>query len=184
MEAMTSERKTAEERRAAVLEAALTEFAERGYVGASTDAIARAAGISQPYLFRLFGTKKELFLETERRCLEATYLRFEAAGKGLSGDEALEAMGREYKQMITGDPRLLRGQLQAYASCQDPEVCEVVRAGFGKLVELVESKGVPPERVSQFFAVGMLCNVVVAMNLLASPLPWVEPLTSLFMDKS
>ncbi|HST26334.1 MAG TPA: TetR/AcrR family transcriptional regulator [Gaiellaceae bacterium] len=183
MNPAATERKTAEERREAILEAALTEFAERGYVGASTDAIARAAGISQPYLFRLFGTKKELFLETERRCLEDTYQRFATASQGLSGEAALEAMGQSYKEMITGDTRMLRGQLQAYAACQDPEVCEVVRAGFGKLVGLVESKGVPAERVSTFFAIGMLCNVVVAMDLMENPLPWVESLTSLFSDK-
>src|SRR5436853_7902420 len=100
MEATTTARKTAGERREAILEAALTEFADRGYVGASTDSIARAAGISQPYLFRLFGTKKELFLATERLCFEDTHARFEAAAGGLRGEGALEAMGRECKQMI------------------------------------------------------------------------------------
>src|ERR671932_68935 len=60
--AVGTERKTADERRAEILEAARAEFADRGLDGASTDTIARRAGISQPYLFRLFGTKKELFV--------------------------------------------------------------------------------------------------------------------------
>jgi len=82
----TTERKTAEERREAVLDAALTEFGDHGFEGASTDAIARAAGISQPYLFRLFGTKKDLFLASVQRCLDDTYARFDAAAKGLEGE--------------------------------------------------------------------------------------------------
>ena len=57
---VAAERKTAEQRRDEILDAALVEFAERGLHGASTEAIARRAGISQPYVFRLFGTKKEL----------------------------------------------------------------------------------------------------------------------------
>jgi AcrR family transcriptional regulator len=63
-EMMVSTRQTAAERRVAVLSAAVTEFAKSGYAGTSTDAIAARAGISQPYLFRLFGTKKDLFIAT------------------------------------------------------------------------------------------------------------------------
>ena len=72
-------RQTAEERREAVLAAASREFARTGLHGASTDAIAKAAGISQPYLFRPFGTKKELYLATSERKLEELYQVFERA---------------------------------------------------------------------------------------------------------
>jgi len=129
--AQTAERKTAEERRAAVLEAALTEFGDRGFEGASTDAIARAAGISQPYLFRLFGSKKELFIASIEGCFAETYSRFDEAAKGLEGEPALEAMGRAYKAMIADDPRRLREQMQSYAACDDPDIAAVVRRGFG-----------------------------------------------------
>ena len=78
-------RQTAEERREAVLDAATREFARKGLHGASTDAIARAAGISQPYLFRLFGTKKELYLATSARRMEETYQAFERASRGKTG---------------------------------------------------------------------------------------------------
>src|SRR5678815_5599978 len=93
-------RKTAEERREEILDAALTEFARRGYEGASTDAIAREVGISQPYLFRLFGTKKGLYLASAERCLADTYERFRLAAEGLTGEEALHAIGRAYREMI------------------------------------------------------------------------------------
>ncbi len=81
----TTERLTAPERREQILEAAVTVFAERGYEGASTDVIARMAGISQPYLFRLFGTKRELIIATIKRCFEDTESLFRAAANGLDG---------------------------------------------------------------------------------------------------
>jgi AcrR family transcriptional regulator len=177
----TTERKTADERREEILDAALTEFAQHGYGATSTDAIARAAGISHPYLFRLFRTKKELFIATVERCLADTYDRFELAGRGLQGEEALEAMGKAYKQMIAEDPRRLRGQMQSYAACDDPDVCAVVRRGFGRLVELVESKGVPAQRVVQFFAFGMLINVMSSMDLHAAEEPWAKRLVEAFI---
>src|SRR5262245_2704243 len=145
MNTQTTERKTAEERRTAVLDAALTEFGDHGFEGASTDAIARAAGISQPYLFRLFRTKKELFIAVVETCFDGTYARFDTAAKGLHGEAALEAMGKAYKAMIAEDPRWLREQMQSYAACDDPDICAVVRRGFGRLVELVESKGADPD---------------------------------------
>jgi AcrR family transcriptional regulator len=170
--AQTTERKTAEERRTAVLEAALTEFGDRGVEGASTDAMARAAGISQPYLFRLFGTKKELFIASVEQCFADTYSRFDQAAEGLGGDEALHAMGKAYKAMIADDPRRLRGQMQSYAACDDLEIAAVVRRGFGRLVALVESKGADPERAMSFFAAGMLINVMAMMGVLGGEEPW------------
>ena len=169
-----TERKTAEERREAVLDAALTEFADHGFEGTSTDAIARRAGISQPYLFRLFGTKKELFTAAVERCFADTLEQFRAAAEGVTGEEALEAMGQAYMDWITEDVRRLRAQLQAYAACDDPDVRAVVRRGFGRLVDYVDSKGVPCGRVSRFFARGMMLNVIAAMSLLGAEEPWAK----------
>ena len=81
-----AERKTAAERREDVLEAAREVFAEHGLSGASTDEIARRAGISQPYLFRLFRTKKELFIASIERCFAETREIFEAAAEGKTGE--------------------------------------------------------------------------------------------------
>jgi AcrR family transcriptional regulator len=169
-------RKTAEERREEILEAALTEFAQHGFEGASTDVIAREVGISQPYLFRLFGTKKGLYLASAERCLADTYEKFRAASEGLSGDEALEAIGLTYKQMIAEDPRRLQAQMQGYAASDDPDIREVMRSGFGRLVELVERKGVSGERVTEFFAIGMLINVMTSMGLYDYDQPWAKRL--------
>src|SRR4051794_29580777 len=80
-----TERKSAEERREEILEAALVEFAAHGLYGGSTEAIARAVGISQPYVFRLFGTKKELFTATIERCMRGTLEMMQSAAAGLQG---------------------------------------------------------------------------------------------------
>src|SRR4051812_43226492 len=97
-------RMSAEDRREQILLAAIIEFAERGLEGTSTDAIARRAGISQPYLFRLYSTKKALFVaaveRTFARCVEC----FQAAAEGLSGDEAKEAMGAAYTSCSATGP--------------------------------------------------------------------------------
>jgi AcrR family transcriptional regulator len=179
--AQATQRKTAEERREAVLDAALTEFGDHGFEGASTDAIARAAGISQPYLFRLFHTKKELFVAVVRQCFDDTYARFAEASRGLEGEEALHAMGKAYKAMIVEDPRRLREQMQSYAACDDPEIAVVVRRGFGSLVDLVESKGADPDRAMSFFAAGMLINVMASMGVLGGEEPWAAKLIAALM---
>jgi AcrR family transcriptional regulator len=166
-------RQTAEERREAVLEAALVEFARKGLHGGSTDAIARAAGISQPYLFRLFGSKKELYRATIARCMRETLETFQRAAEGLRGEEALEAMGRAYVEQLLPDRVRLLGQMQAYAACDDPEICEEVRQGYGDLVAYVERvSGLPSPEVTRFFATGMLLNVIAAMGLDTYEEPW------------
>lgn len=169
-------RRSAAERREEILDAAATEFATRGLHGASTDAIARQAGISQPYLFRLFGTKKELFLATVRRCFEETLEQFQAASEGLTGDEALRAIGRTYVGMITDDPRRLRGQMQSYVACDDPDVRDVVRAGYERLVVHAETLGLSQEEVTAFFARGMLINVMASMGLPDKGTAWADRL--------
>ena len=172
----TSTRHTAEERREAVLEAARQEFARSGFHGASTDAIAREAGISQPYLFRLFGSKKELYLASVRRCFRRTLEAMQSASEELRGEAALEAMGRAYGVLLETDPHMLQAQLQAYAAAlEDDDVRRVVREGYGDLYSYVERvSGVDGTRLARFFAMGMLLNVVGAMGLHeeAQPEPW------------
>jgi AcrR family transcriptional regulator len=182
----TTTRKSAEERREDVLEAAREVFAEHGLSGASTDEIARRAGISQPYLFRLFRTKKELFLATVERCHEETRETFEQAAEGKTGEQALKAMGQAYRELIRSSPNRLRAQMQTFAACDDPDVRRVARRGFGELVRTVEqASGADAETVSRFFAKGMLINAVASMDLLESDAAWARTLLSFVaMDKA
>jgi AcrR family transcriptional regulator len=158
-------RSTAAERRDEILDAAVTEFAERGLAAASTEEIARSAGISQPYVFRLFGTKKELFKATVARCLRETLETFQRAAEGKRGEEALSAISTAYGELLQADRTYLRAQMQAYAACEDPEICAAVRGGFGDLVTYVERvSGASSEEISSFFAGGMLLNVLASME--------------------
>jgi AcrR family transcriptional regulator len=173
----TSTRQTAAERREAVLDAALRAFAAGGLHGTSTEDIARAAGISQPYLFRLFGTKKNLFVATVERCMQETLELFRTAAGDLRGEEALHAMGDAYAAMVTRDRTRLLAQLQAYAACGDADVRETMRQGYGRLHLFVETvSGLPPQAVSDWFSRGMLLNVVAAMDLWELDEPWVRRL--------
>ena len=173
MATATSGRLSAGERREAVLAAAMHEFADRGFHGASTEDIARAAGISQPYLFRLFGTKKGLYLAAARRGLEDTRARMAAAADGLHGREALAAMGAAYRELLLEDRTRLKLMMQCFGSCDDPDVRETVRATWSELTALVgDVSGEGPEVVSRFFGTGMLLNVLMAMQLFDDPTPW------------
>ena len=172
-----AERKSAEERREEILEAALVEFAAHGLYGGSTEAIARAVGISQPYVFRLFGTKKELFTATIERCMRGTLEMMQSAAAGLKGEDALHAIGEAYGERLRTDPTYLHSQMQAYAACDDPAIRTVVRNGYRELVDYVERvSGLPPERVSHFFAKAMLLNVIASMDLLGADEGWAQRL--------
>jgi AcrR family transcriptional regulator len=170
-------RQTADERREAVLKAAMTAFAHRGLYGTSTDEIAAAAGISQPYLFRLFGTKKELFLAAVDRCMDSTVELFRTAAGDLHGEEALQAMGDAYVEMVKTDRDRLLLQMQAHAACGDPDVREAMRRGYGNLYRYVEAvSGLPQDAVSHWFATGKLLNVIAAMDLWNARDPWAQRL--------
>jgi AcrR family transcriptional regulator len=177
--AKTATRSTAAERRDEVLDAAMIEFADRGFDGASTENIARRAGISQPYLFRLFGTKKELFKATVSRCFRETLDMFQRAAEGKRGEEALQAIGAAYMAQLESDRTWLRGQMQSYAASADPEIRAVVRAGYGDLVAYVRRvSGADWPTAWGFFATGMLLNVLASMHVDDEPDQWMTDLLS------
>lgn len=164
-EPATRTRKSAEERRDEIVALAIQQFALNGYKGTSTETIAAEAGISQPYLFRLFGTKRDLFLacvDVNHDRIEATFTR---AAQAAAPGEALARMGDAYVDQLRDSSALLF-QMQSYAASSDPVIQERVRDRFGALVVLVgESSGAEPEEVWRFFAHGMLLNVMASMDL-------------------
>ena len=170
-----SPRLSADERRDAIVAAGIEEFAAHGLAGGSTDAIARRAGVSQPYVFQLFGTKKDLFIAVIRRAFERTRIAFEdasdqfARGERVDCDTPLGAMGQAYIELLA-DRTLLLAQLQAYAACSDPDVRATVRREFDELHRWVaERSGASPNDVLGFFATGMLLNVDAAVRTADEP---------------
>jgi len=161
-------------RRAQVLDIAAREFAEHGLHGASTEAIAREAGITQAYVFRMFGTKKALFLELVREAFERLSDAMRAAGEGKTGMDALSAMGARYFDLLSDQTALLL-QLQGFAACADPEVRNAVRACFARLWDTTQGgTGLEPLTVKAFLAFGTLLNAGAAMDIEKVDAAWAD----------
>ena len=123
-----------------MLAAAVTEFARSGYAGTSTEAIAARAGISQPYLFRLFGTKKELFVATYSVVSDRIIQGLTEAGAGLTGEDAIHAMGAAYVELMQ-DPDLLQVQLHGFAAAAaDADIAANCRHTFEVLWHMVDDR--------------------------------------------
>jgi AcrR family transcriptional regulator len=160
------------DRREQVLKIAAEEFAAHGLHGVSAEVIARRADITHAYVFRLFGTKKNLFVEVVRRAFgRMTDSLSEAAGE-TSGYEALARMGRRYDECLA-DRTLLLLQLQAFAACGDSEVRAAVRGSFGRMWQTVsDATGLEPVQVKTFMAYGMLLNTGAALDIAALDAAW------------
>jgi AcrR family transcriptional regulator len=156
-------RQTAEERRDAILDAAIAEFAAYGLHGTSTETIAKRVGISQPYIFRLFGTKKELFIAATGRVYDRITATFQEAAAA-DPDHALEVMGRSYLALTSRHELLLL--LQAFAASSDHDVQKVARDRYAELYHFVARiSGADAGSLRTFFAYGMLCTVAAAIDL-------------------
>ena len=159
-------RKSAEERREEILAVAIRHFAIGGLHGTSTDAIAREAGISQPYLFRLFRTKKELFIACVDRANERVRDAFRRAAADAGDEDRLKAMGHAYAEELLPDRHAILMQMQGYVATSDPEIQAHVRECFERLVaEVTELSGADEAAVWTFFAHGMLLNVTQSLDL-------------------
>jgi AcrR family transcriptional regulator len=164
-------RLSAEERRDEIVAAAAIEFAASGYAGTPTDAIARRVAVPQPYLFQLFGTKRDLFIAAVNDCFARTRRTFLEAGKsartsGLDAKDTLEEMGHAYIRLLMGNPNVLRLQLQAYAAAgTDPDIRAAVRRNYHELWQTVaEVSCGSREEVTNWFAMGMLINVIASIG--------------------
>jgi AcrR family transcriptional regulator len=158
-------RQTADARREALVDAAVKHFALNGLEGTAVSAITAEVGITQPYAFSLFGTKKGLFLAAVERSFDRVEETFRAAAEGAGPDGALDAMKESYAAVLA-DRSLLLMQLQTYAACGDEEVRAVARRRYAQLYDLVrELSGADREELVQFFAAGMLLNVAAALDL-------------------
>jgi AcrR family transcriptional regulator len=162
------------ERRSQVLGIAAGEFANRGLHGASIEAIAHEAGITQAYVFRMFGTKKALFLELVGAAFDRFSDGMSQAAKGARGLSALALMGAQYYESLADRATLLL-QLQGFAACGDSEVRDLVRARLARMWDTVaDTAGLDPVTVKSFLAFGMLLNNVAALDVDELDEPWAK----------
>ena len=163
-----------------MLAAAITEFARSGYAGTSTEAIATRAGISQPYLFRLFGTKKDLFVATYDLVGLRITNELTRAAEGLEGEDAKISMGQAYLELMQ-DPEILQVQLHGFAAAPaDPDIARSCRRTFDVLSDLFYDRTHGTEDdLREFFAMGMLINVMSAIDVLSVPDSWAQSICQL-----
>lgn len=178
--AATRQLSTAAERREALVEAAVAAFAEHGFHGTPTTEIAKAAGISQAYLFRLFPTKAELYVAAVDRCYRrlGDAMRAAAEDESAPGQTVLERMGHAYAALLQ-DQTTLRATLQAFAAAsgEDRAIRDAVRRGYGDLVELIRRlTGAHGEELRAFVASGMLMTVLAGMDAPSIDAPWAREL--------
>lgn len=170
-------RHTAAERRDDVLRAAVDAFAIHGLYGTSTEMIAKRTGISQPYIFRLFPSKKDLFLAAVDQCFDRVEAAFSKAAEnpdlatashhlgGSPADRRLHAMGHAYVRLVA-HRELLLFQMQAYAACADDDIRRKVKQRWERLMKVTaELSGASSDELTLYFARGMLLNVVASIGL-------------------
>jgi AcrR family transcriptional regulator len=166
------QRVPAAERRDALVRAAIHEFAQTGLHGTPVDRIARRVGVAQPYVFSLFGSKRELFIAAVDRAFHDVGDWFTEAAESydpaiaLPDADMMTAMGHLYSQRLATNRDHLMLQLQAYAACGDEVIRERVRALWAWLIDHVEQlSGGEPERIDEFFRYGTWINVAAAMGV-------------------
>ena len=147
------QRVPAAQRRDALIDAAVHEFAIGGLHGTPVDRIARRVGVAQPYVFSLFASKRELFLAAVERAFELV-------------TDTLKLMGLSYIELLHSHRDYLLLQHQAYAACADEDIRDRVRTRYAQLVAHVEQlSAAEPELVDEFFRHGMWLNVAAAMGV-------------------
>jgi AcrR family transcriptional regulator len=163
----------AAERREELIAAAVHEFAHGGLHGTPVERIAKRVGVAQPYVFSLFSNKRELFLAALERSFQRvaeTFVSSAADFRDGRGPEdcadALEAMGRGYKELLASDRDYLMLQHQSYAACDDDVVRACVRRRYAELVDLAaQLSGADQESLDDFFRHGMALNVSAALGV-------------------
>jgi AcrR family transcriptional regulator len=156
----------AEDRRELVLSAATRAFAKGGYAGTSTDAVGKEAGVSQPYVVRIFGTKQQLFLEVLGRTCERIRAAFAAVladGFDPASEDDWSRLGLAYTELLR-DRDLLMVLMHGFAAGNDDTIAACARAGMGSIFTTIMSSGCSEERAEEFVAQGMLLNVMLSMR--------------------
>jgi AcrR family transcriptional regulator len=161
MATSSRQRVPAAQRRDALIDAAVEEFAHGGLHATPVDRIARRVGVAQPYVFSLFPTKRDLFIAAVQRGFERTKARFSGAL-----EPTLESLGDSYIELLVDDRTLLTLQLHAYAAAADDEVIAAqVRAFYADLIEHVRAiTHASSDELQEFASHGMWLNVQAAMQ--------------------
>lgn len=146
------------------MRAAMGEFAARGLHGASTERVAREAGIAHSYVFKLFGTKRDLFLAATEVVYDRI-LRLFREGAKAHPEDPIWGMGNSFRELLDRREELLV-MIQGFAASGDPEIEQLVRDRYADLYRFArEASGAAPEQMRAFWAHGMMLVVAAAIDL-------------------
>ena len=168
---MTTARLPAEERRAALLETASRLFSEGSYRGTTTAEIARAAGVTEPVLYRHFDSKRDLYLA----CMDAAWEGVQELWANALAAEPdpglwIATMGRAFRESEEASPVISHLWVQAIAEgSEDPEIGAYMKKHMREVHEYAasvvqraqEAGGMPKDRDPDaeawiFIALGLL----------------------------
>lgn len=162
-------------RRADVVARAVSVFAQTGYHATRVSTVAEASGISEAYVFRLFGGKLGLFLAALDDCygqVEAAMSAGADRARSAAPDDVLGAMAEAYADLIE-DRDLIALQVHAQSAASVPEIGAAVRRGCERVVTLVQARsGADAPAVQRFMAYGQLCHLIVIADLATIPAQW------------
>ncbi|WP_260853328.1 TetR/AcrR family transcriptional regulator [Corynebacterium glyciniphilum] len=157
----------AAERRELMLDAASVVFGERGYAGATTDAIADAAGVSQAYVVRTFGSKENLFAEAATRAIDRIAAVFREAGtrSPAPGADMQSVLGRAYVDLVA-DRGILLTTMHLFTLGHHPRFGPLARTGMLDIYRVLRDEvGLTDTQCEEFLAKGMLINTVLGLGL-------------------
>jgi TetR/AcrR family transcriptional regulator len=154
-----------DDRRELILDAAMEVFGDYGYVGTTTAAVARAAGVSQPYVVRMFGTKQQLFLDVLRRAVDILLASFRSALADDDGTTVGLRLGTAYFELAS-TRGLLLSLMHAFVLGRDPVIGAAAREGFMCVYRFLrDDAGLAADEVQAFLSSGMLINTVVGLRM-------------------
>lgn len=168
----------ADTRREAIIEAAVVAFAKSGFAATPVTEVAKRAGISQAYVFKLFPTKEELFVAAVDRCgdrIEA--IMEDANGRGGTAEVRFAAMGMAYAELIA-DRSILMIQVHAQSAADVPAIGDALRRLIARIVTFVKARtGVPDDDIQHFIAMGQLCHLITTTDIFGRRETWARIVT-------
>ena len=128
----TRPRLSARDRRQAVLDTACRAFFAKSYRGATTAEIAREAGITEPILYRHFGSKRDLYLA----CLDEAWRQFREFSEEAIASDPQGCLGAIADAYMAKRSRLRLVDLWIQALAVAPEDDVIAKAVRGQIREV------------------------------------------------
>jgi AcrR family transcriptional regulator len=157
---------TADVRRAAIVADAMPLFAVHGYHGTTTDAVAGAAGVSQPYVVRLFGSKRSLFVAVVDAAFGEIGAALVDARRSRSPGRGIDDLREVYRDLSFDSDALLI-VVQALAASVDDERVRLATQEHIRAIHKTawSAAGGDTDQVREFFGLMMLLNAVAAVGV-------------------